>query len=610
VTAPAQVEPGAVLGGRYEIAAEIGRGGYSIVYRARDHVLDADVALKLLVPPPASARLARERLRREVQAVRGLAHPHIVGVHDFLEDGGWTFVVMDLVRGPDLGVRLRDRGPLAAEDAARIGAEIADALAAAHRAGILHRDVKPQNILLDGGRARLTDFGAARVEGQATMTQTGALVGTLAYLAPEVMAGARADARADIYALGMTLYFALTGQLPHRASPHLPPDPAPDGHRPRTARTDVPEWLDAVVARATRADPASRFPSARSAAEALRGEATVLDAPQHRAALDFCLLCGSTAAAGLSRCPDCAGIPAGRADTLVFVERTGGVRDWTAAGDALARMASAVPHPPDVAAAARGTRALVRTSGGTADRVVARFRERGVPARAVPRGRAWSAVPATLYGLAGSIGIVGMYAGLARSAALWSTTPIAIGVLLVAAHRVVQRPLFATKLRRLTLSPALDRKASEAIGALPPGPARALLVDLVRLASAAPAPHELSDLLDHACDAAADLQRLDDALTLLERRREAAEGPPGPWMDSLSALERRRDGLMQRLLETVALLGRLHSDARAMGEELEEAQRALERRVEAAREVELLASPRASAAASAVNASTRTPSSS
>ncbi|MGH7519374.1 MAG: serine/threonine-protein kinase, partial [Gemmatimonadales bacterium] len=351
MTAPAYIAPGALLGARYEIVEEIGRGGFSIVYKAHDQALDCSVALKLLVPPPASARLARERLRREVQAVRGLAHPHIVGVHDFLEDGAWSFVVMDLVEGPDLGVRLRDRGPLAPDEAARIGAEIADALAAAHRSGILHRDVKPQNILLDrSGRARLTDFGAARLEGQATMTQTGALVGTLAYLAPEVMAGGRADARADIYALGMTLYFALTGQLPHRASPHLPPDPEAGGHAPRAVRADLSEWLDTVVARATRAEPARRFPSAGSLSEALRTQqGGALEPATRAAALDFCLLCGSTAAAGLSRCPDCGGIPAGRTDTLVFVDASHTRQGWSAASEALAGMAATVPHPPDVA---------------------------------------------------------------------------------------------------------------------------------------------------------------------------------------------------------------------------------------------------------------------
>jgi hypothetical protein len=587
VTAPAYVAPGTVLGARYEIAEEIGRGGYSIVYRARDRALGTDVALKLLVPPPASAQLARERLRREVQAVRGLAHPNIVGVHDFLEDGAWSFVVMDLVRGPDLGVRLRDRGPLPPAEAARIGAEIADALALAHRSGILHRDVKPQNILLDpGGRARLTDFGAARLDGQATMTQTGALVGTLVYLAPEVMAGGRADARADVYALGMTLYLALTGELPHRASPHLPPDAEADGHRPRAARGDTPEWLDATVARATRAEPARRFPSAGSLAEALRGTTGIAVGPATRAAtLDFCLVCGSTAAGGLSRCPDCDGIPAGSTDTLVFVDRAGAGQK---ASDALASMAAAVPHPADVAAAARGARALVRTAGGTAELVLARFRERGIPVRAVRRGQAWSAVPATLYGLAGSIGLVGMYAGFTRSVSLWTSTPIVVGALLVAAHRVVQRPLFTTKLRQGLLAPAVDRKATDTIGRLPPGPARSLLIDLVRLAGGAPAPQELSELLDRACDAARDLQRLDDALTLLERRRQAAGGAPGPWMDSVSALERNRDRLMQQLLDTVALIGRLQAEAVPVQQELETAKQELERRMEAMKEVEQL----------------------
>ncbi|HYU15418.1 MAG TPA: serine/threonine-protein kinase, partial [Candidatus Acidoferrum sp.] len=191
---PAYLGPGDVLAGRYEIARELGRGGFSIVYLATDRDLGTPVAIKLLVPPPASAQLARERLRREVQAVRGLAHANIVGVHDFLEEGTWSFVVMEYVDGPDLAVLVRDHGPLAPDEAARLGADIAGALSAAHQRGILHRDVKPQNILLDpDGRARLTDFGAARLDGQTTVTQTGALVGTLPYLGPEILADRRAD---------------------------------------------------------------------------------------------------------------------------------------------------------------------------------------------------------------------------------------------------------------------------------------------------------------------------------------------------------------------------------------------------------------------------------
>ncbi|MGH7538459.1 MAG: serine/threonine-protein kinase, partial [Gemmatimonadales bacterium] len=206
---PTYLSTGTVLQDRYEIAGEIGRGGYSVVYRARDRRIGSDVAIKLLVPPPAAARLARERLRREVQAVRQLSHPNIVTVYDVADDGPWSFVVMEYVAGPDLAVRIRDRGPLSADAAARLGRDVAAALHAAHRRGILHRDVKPQNILLDpDGRARLTDFGSARLAGMATVTQTGGLVGTLAYAAPEVVAGARGDARADCYGLGLTLYFA------------------------------------------------------------------------------------------------------------------------------------------------------------------------------------------------------------------------------------------------------------------------------------------------------------------------------------------------------------------------------------------------------------------
>src|SRR5213079_1864518 len=143
----------------------------------------------------------------------------------------------EYVRGPDLAVRVRQRGPLDPDAAARLGREVSEALAAAHRRGILHRDVKPQNVLLDpDGRARLTDFGSAKLETLSTLTQTGGLVGTLDYAAPEVVAGRRGDARSDIYGLGVTLHFALTGRLPERPSPHLPPPAAPQGYRPRAFR--------------------------------------------------------------------------------------------------------------------------------------------------------------------------------------------------------------------------------------------------------------------------------------------------------------------------------------------------------------------------------------
>ncbi|NOT09868.1 MAG: serine/threonine protein kinase, partial [Gemmatimonadales bacterium] len=269
---PAYLPEGTLLAGRYAIGRELGRGGFSVVYLAHDRSVNADVAIKLLVPPPAAAVLARERMRREVQAVRGLSHANIVAVHDFGDDGPWSFVVMEYVAGPDLAERVRQRGPLDPEAAVRMAGDVAAALAMAHRHGVVHRDVKPQNILLDpDGRARLTDFGSARLDGVTGVTRTGGMVGTLDYQAPELVVGGRGDGRADLYALGLTLHFALTGRLPDRPNSHVPIPARPEGHHPKSIANapKVPVWLDDLVARTTAAKPERRFPSAQAMADAL-----------------------------------------------------------------------------------------------------------------------------------------------------------------------------------------------------------------------------------------------------------------------------------------------------------------------------------------------------
>ena len=255
---------------RFEIVGELGRGGHSVVYAARDHRIGADVALKVLAPPPNAAEEATERLRREVQTVRTLRHPNIVGIHDFLVDGPVAFVVMDRIDGADLASYLRANGPLDTDRALRLGQEIGAALVAAHQSGILHRDIKPANILIDRtGKAWLADFGSARLTTQATMTRTGGLVGTVAYLSPEVWQGGRPDVRADLYALGVTLFESLAGRLPAQASPHLPPTPDPDGFHPTCERPGLPPWFDEVIAVATRAEPRLRFAAAAQFVETL-----------------------------------------------------------------------------------------------------------------------------------------------------------------------------------------------------------------------------------------------------------------------------------------------------------------------------------------------------
>ena len=567
VTAPGYLEAGALLRGRYEIVREIGRGGYSVVYLARDRELDAEVALKLLVPPPAAAHVARERMRREVQAVRGLSHANIVAVFDFLEEGPWSFIVMEYVRGPDLQVRVGERGRLDADAAVRLGRDVAGALAAAHRRGILHRDVKPQNILLDpDGRARLTDFGSAKLDGQLGVTGSGTLAGTLAYTAPELIAGRRGDARADVYALGLTLYFALTGALPEGSSPHLPPTPDPAGFRPRRAAPGVPAWLDDVVAHATAAAAEDRFPTAAALDQALAQPGAAPDLVLDGAA-GRCVLCGGPDPLALGLCPACGGSP-DMADTLVFLR--GG--DASARRAAALRLETMLPEVGREAAglAARGERPLFRVSRAGMPRLIEAMDRRELPVRAVPLAGAWGALPARAWILAGAVVTAGGVAGsVALPMLLWSS-PLVASLVLLGAGREARTPLVAPPRRTAGLPRALERTVVEALVALPPGTARGLLADVVRTCGAlfeavaregdarglAPS---LEELLTAACRAARDLADLDEQLTRFERQRErlALAGPER--LDALARCERTRDALVQRLLEAMTAVARLRT---------------------------------------------------
>ncbi|MGW0190034.1 protein kinase domain-containing protein [Streptomyces sp. NPDC003362] len=217
---------GRLLAGRYRVTARLGRGGMGVVWRAVDEVLGREVAVKELrtYNDAAGPELAELRLRmqREARAAARVRHPGVVAVHDIAEVDGRPLIVMELVDGPSLDDVLRDRGTLEPREAAGIGAKVMDALAAAHRAGVLHRDVKPGNILLDrSGRVVLTDFGIATMDdpgdGSATrLTRSGEIVGSLDYLAPERAQGAEPGPASDVWALGATLYAAVEGASPFR----------------------------------------------------------------------------------------------------------------------------------------------------------------------------------------------------------------------------------------------------------------------------------------------------------------------------------------------------------------------------------------------------------
>ncbi len=203
--------------GRYRLAEVLGEGGMGAVWRAHDERMRRDVALKQLKLPPGLDGGERERLvarmEREARSVGTLKHPDVITVHDqFHDEDGLPWIVMELVRGRSLAAVIGDEGPLDEAHVARVGARIASALAAAHQAGIVHRDIKPANILLEDERVVVTDFGIAAVAGETTLTASGALVGTPAYLAPEQVNGGEATAASDVWSLGATLYAAVEGR--------------------------------------------------------------------------------------------------------------------------------------------------------------------------------------------------------------------------------------------------------------------------------------------------------------------------------------------------------------------------------------------------------------
>ncbi|MGH7580202.1 MAG: serine/threonine-protein kinase [Gemmatimonadales bacterium] len=555
---PGYLSPGTILRNRWEIGRELGRGGYSVVYLARDREIGGEVALKLLVPPPAAAEIARERMRREVQAVRGLSHENIVAVYDFVEEGSWSFILMEYVAGPDLQIRVRERGPLPPDQAVRLGRDLAAALGTAHRHGILHRDVKPRNVLLDpDGRFRLTDFGSARLDGQMGMTTTGALAGTPDYTAPELIAGRRGDARADLYALGLTLYFGLTGELPAREAP---PATGIGGHRPKAITAAVPEWLDDIVARATAVSAEDRFPTAAAMDQALSGSIAEAASPVAR-----CVLCGGLDPLHLGLCPGRGG-DGGAAESLVFLQRVAG-RD--ARAKAGTRLVSVLPSVgTDAVAAVRGDRPLFRASAEGARRIVEALERRELEARAVPATSLLAVLPGGFWLMLAAVLIAGTLAAVAAAPVLRWVTPIFAGLLVLSARRSAATPLVPPRLRPTGLPPEVERRLVATLAELPPGTARDLLADLTRMGDGLFTRLErngdsrgsgavLGELLAACCTAASDLALLDANLGRFERQRERQALRSAGSMDTLGRCERTRDALVQQLLEAMTVLGQL-----------------------------------------------------
>src|ERR671932_2576855 len=208
-----------VVDNRYDVVRPLGSGGMGEVYLARDRVLGRDVALKVLRRQYAGDEEFAERFKREAKSAASLSHPNIVQVYDRGEtEEKASYIAMEYVPGGTLKERISTEGPLGAKDAAALGAQVAEALGAAHDRGIVHRDIKPQNVLLTAsGGAKVADFGIARAGSSATISRTGSVMGTAGYMSPEQALGEPATPTSDLYSLGVVLYEALTGRLPYTA---------------------------------------------------------------------------------------------------------------------------------------------------------------------------------------------------------------------------------------------------------------------------------------------------------------------------------------------------------------------------------------------------------
>ena len=283
----------AILEGAYELEREVGRGGMGVVFAARDLSLKRRVAIKVLPPELAYRTEIKTRFMREAQTAARLSHPHIVPVHSVGDEGGLVYFVMGFVDGESLGGRLKRRKALPVEEVRRIMKETADALSMAHAMGVIHRDIKPDNVLLEGTRRRVmvTDFGIAKALSEAspgTLTGTGVAIGTPYYMSPEQAAGEREiDHRSDLYALGVVAYEMATGELPFNA-PTVPgilmkqiTEPAPDIKR---LRPEMPDDLAASIMRCLEKDPQARWPTADSLRRALESRKSIPYRPAARSA--------------------------------------------------------------------------------------------------------------------------------------------------------------------------------------------------------------------------------------------------------------------------------------------------------------------------------------
>ncbi|HET6266289.1 MAG TPA: serine/threonine-protein kinase [Acidobacteriota bacterium] len=273
---PKLLPKGHMFAERYQVESFIGRGGMGSVYRVRDTAEDRVLALKILNRSIAEEEEGEQRFMREIEVLPKIKHPAVPKIYGWGRHEDQLYFVCEFISGRDLKSDIKTRGPWPSEEAAKLCAEIADALSVAHSMGIIHRDIKPHNIMISNdGSVRLLDFGVARKTGAGmeTLTKTGMIVGTPEYMSPEQFGTHRVDHRSDIYSLGVVLFELVTGQVPYGGETPVAiavkviqqPSVAP-----RSVRKDVPDWVDRIVLKCLEKDPKNRYVNAIQLAEELR----------------------------------------------------------------------------------------------------------------------------------------------------------------------------------------------------------------------------------------------------------------------------------------------------------------------------------------------------
>lgn len=563
------LSPGTVLAGRYEIQSEIGRGERSIVFEALDTQRERRVAVKLLSPLAAIAHLTREQLRRYSDELASVQHAGILKPIELLEAGLETLIVMEQADGSDLGSRVAAQGPLSPHEVAEIGRCVAEALAAAHARGLLHRGVKPSNVLLpEAGAPLLTDFGCSNLDGQEAPLEDQRPASSIGFLSPELLQGSYTDARSDIYALGMTLYHALVGELPAELQETERPVHLSDGFHPALVRPDVPPWLDQIIARATCAEPSCRIETAETLARALDEQGLPGGVGTSREAYlaDCCILCREPGTLGRAVCPHCEDAKTVHANTLLKLVAPN--EQMADDEERVRKLRGLTGSPGDeraVRRVARGKQPLVKLSRSQAQRVSQRLSAYGFESRLVPVDSTWAELPDWLVTLALIPIGLGFALALRGDAVLFGAGLAGGLVLLPLGHSLMQHPPLIPDPTGPRPAPSLAQKVAEVMPEIQGGEARKLLAEILRLsrdislrlencADSAETGEALVALGLSACDAARELATMDPILDALMLHGEHRFEPPPGLLESRARLGTARSCLAQYLLETTATL--------------------------------------------------------